>query len=51
MRSEPINRDSLESYGVMASVLELPGHTEGSIALDVEGKSIIVGDALMPTLE
>ena len=39
--------DSLKSYGVMASVLELPGHTEGSIALDVEGKSIIVGDALM----
>ena len=33
--------------GVDARVLELPGHTAGSIGLDVEGHSLIVGDAMM----
>ena len=39
--------DSLAPWGVDARVLELPGHTAGSIGLDVEGHSLIVGDAMM----
>ena len=39
--------DSLESYGIPAQVVELPGHTDGSIGLDVDKKDLIVGDALM----
>ena len=38
---------SLAPWGVDARVLELPGHTAGSIGLDVEGHSLIVGDAMM----
>lgn len=39
--------DSLERYGVSAKVVGLPGHTDGSIGLDVNGTDLIVGDALM----
>ena len=39
--------DSLDSYGISAAVVGLPGHTDGSIGLDVAGKDLIVGDALM----
>ena len=39
--------DSLDSYGISASVVGLPGHTDGSIGLDVAGHDLIVGDALM----
>lgn len=39
--------DSLEKYGVKAKIIELPGHTDGSIGIDVEGEGVIVGDALM----
>lgn len=39
--------DSLENYGVQAAVIELPGHTKGSIGLRVGEADIIVGDALM----
>ena len=39
--------DSLSEYGVDASIIALPGHTEGSIGIDVENKGLIVGDALM----
>ena len=39
--------DSLLPYGVNARIVELPGHTAGSIGIDVEGKYLIVGDALM----
>ena len=39
--------DTLENYGVDASIIELPGHTNGSIGIDIEGDGIIVGDALM----
>ncbi|MCH5294100.1 MAG: MBL fold metallo-hydrolase [Treponema sp.] len=39
--------DSLERYGIPAKVIGLPGHTDGSIALDVEQSDLIVGDALM----
>ena len=39
--------DSLSGYGVNASIIALPGHTDGSIGIDVDKKGIIVGDALM----
>lgn len=39
--------DSLEPYGISASVVGLSGHTDGSIGLDVNGTDLIVGDALM----
>ena len=39
--------DSLSEYGVDASIIALPGHTDGSIGIDVENKGLIVGDALM----
>ena len=38
--------DDLSEYGIDAKILELPGHTNGSIGVDVEGKSLLVGDAL-----
>lgn len=39
--------DSLESYGIHGKVIALPGHTDGSIGIDVEGDGLVVGDALM----
>lgn len=39
--------DTLNAYGINASVISLPGHTKGSIGLDIAGKYLIVGDALM----
>lgn len=41
------NGDSLNEYGVNAKVVELPGHTDGSIGLEIEGDKLFVGDALM----
>ena len=38
--------DNLNEYGIPARVLELPGHTRGSIGLQIEDK-LLVGDALM----
>ena len=38
--------DSLSPYGIDAKIIELPGHTNGSIGVDVEGTDLIVGDAL-----
>lgn len=38
---------SLENYGVQATIIELPGHTKGSIGLMIGETDIIVGDALM----
>ena len=38
--------DDLASYGVDARIIELPGHTKGSIGVDVAGSDLIVGDAL-----
>ena len=38
--------DRLSEYGIDATIIELPGHTKGSIGVDVEGESLIVGDAL-----
>ncbi len=39
--------DCLTDYGIDARIVALPGHTEGSIGLDVEETNLIVGDALM----
>lgn len=41
--------DNLSEYGIPATVVELPGHTNGSIGIMVDGngKEFIVGDALM----
>lgn len=41
------NGDNLKEYGVDAEVVELPGHTNGSIGLEIEGDKLFVGDALM----
>lgn len=38
---------SLETYGIPATVISLPGHTKGSVGIDVMEKDLIVGDALM----
>ncbi len=42
--------DDLSEYGVSAKVIGLPGHTNGSIAIDVDGKYLIAGDAVMNML-
>ncbi|NLE25343.1 MAG: MBL fold metallo-hydrolase [Clostridiaceae bacterium] len=39
--------DDLVEYGISAKVIGLPGHTKGSIGVDVDGKELMVGDALM----
>lgn len=39
--------DCLADYGIDADIIALPGHTDGSIGIDVEKKNLIVGDALM----
>lgn len=41
------NGDNLNEYGMDAKVVELPGHTRGSIGLEIEGDKLFVGDALM----
>ncbi len=38
--------DDLSGYGIPARVIELPGHTLGSIGVDADGKHLLVGDAL-----
>lgn len=38
---------TLEAYGIPAKVICLPGHTKGSIGIDVMEKDLLVGDALM----
>lgn len=47
---EPIiylkNGDDLSEYGIAAKVVELPGHTKGSIGIEIEDY-LFVGDALM----
>lgn len=39
--------DRLLDCGIHAQILALPGHTDGSIGIDVENDGVIVGDALM----
>ena len=47
---EPIlylkNGDDLSEYGIAAKVVELPGHTKGSIGIEIDD-NLFVGDALM----
>ena len=38
--------DDLSAYGIRAGIIGLPGHTLGSVGVDVEGKHLLVGDAL-----
>lgn len=38
--------NNLSAYGINAKVIELPGHTEGSIGVEIEN-NLFVGDALM----
>ena len=40
------NGDDLSEYGIAAKVVELPGHTKGSIGVEIED-NLFVGDALM----
>lgn len=42
--------DSLEDFGIKGKIIGLPGHTKGSIGIDVEQRDLIVGDALMNML-
>ena len=42
--------DSLERFGIKGKILGLPGHTKGSIGIDVEQRDLIVGDSLMNML-
>lgn len=37
----------LNPWGVDARVVALPGHTVGSVGVDVEGRALLVGDAMM----
>lgn len=39
--------DSLREMGINAVILALPGHTNGSIGIDLGKDGVIVGDALM----
>lgn len=39
--------DSLVDYGIDAKIIALPGHTDGSIGVDVDNRHLLVGDALM----
>lgn len=40
--------DDLDEFGVKnIEIISLPGHTDGSIGIDVDKKHLIVGDALM----
>lgn len=39
--------DSLSNFGIDAEIIELPGHTAGSIGIKLTDGSFFVGDALM----
>jgi len=39
--------DTLDAYGIRATVIGLPGHTKGSIGIITGDSDIFVGDALM----
>lgn len=41
------NSDTLKNYGVDAEIVELPGHTKGSIGIKIGTSDFIVGDALI----
>lgn len=40
------NGDDLSGYGIDAQIVELPGHTKGSVGVQIED-NLFVGDALM----
>lgn len=46
--------DTLVEYGIDARIVSLPGHTDGSVGIDLEETHFLTGDALMnlfyPTL-
>lgn len=42
--------DSLKRFGIEGKILALPGHTKGSIGIDIEERDLIVGDSLMNML-
>lgn len=42
--------DTLEDYGVRASIIGLPGHTKGSIGILAGDTDLFVGDALMNSI-
>ncbi len=39
--------DTLKDFGINAKIIALPGHTNGSIGIDLGKDGVIVGDALM----
>lgn len=39
--------DTLDKYGVKAKIHSTPGHTKGSISVELPNKSVIVGDLIM----
>lgn len=39
--------DDLSPWGIHAKIIALPGHTNGSIGIELETDAVIVGDALM----
>lgn len=39
--------DKLDKFGISAEIIDLPGHTKGSIGIDVGKTDLLVGDALM----
>jgi glyoxylase-like metal-dependent hydrolase (beta-lactamase superfamily II) len=41
-----VDGDDLSPYGINAKIIELPGHTLGSIGVDVEKNHLFVGDEL-----
>ena len=38
--------DDLSPYGIQAKIIGVPGHTAGSVGVDVEGKYLLAGDVL-----
>ncbi|MTK10172.1 MAG: MBL fold metallo-hydrolase [Hungatella sp.] len=39
--------DQLQDYGIDGEIIELPGHTQGSIGIKLGDQSLLAGDALM----
>ena len=41
------DNDTLKEFGINANVIHLPGHTNGSIGIDIDNTCLIVGDTFM----
>lgn len=39
--------DTLNEFGVNAKIISLPGHTDGSIGIDIAERYLFIGDAMM----